>query len=36
MRPDLNLRILLLNSETGEYYKRPDKWVSNPEEATIF
>lgn len=33
---DSNLRIFLRNSETGEFYKRPDQWVSKPEEATPF
>ena len=29
-------RIFLRDSETGEFYKNPDAWVSNPGEATTF
>jgi len=34
--PDSHLRITLCDSDTGEFYKSPGGWVSNPEEATAF
>ena len=29
-------QIFLRDSETGEFYKNPDSWVANPDEATVF
>jgi len=29
-------RVFLRDSETGEFYKSPDAWVSNLQEATAF
>lgn len=36
MTSEYSERIFLRNSETGEFFKSPDAWVSNPDEATTF
>lgn len=36
MSEGVTTRIFLLDSETGEYYKSPDRWVLETAEATTF
>ena len=36
MPADSPIRIFLRDSESGEYYLHPGKWVTSPDDATIF
>ena len=35
-KQNISNQIFLVDSETGEYYKSPDRWVSDTAEATAF